>query len=413
MNQKNYHIVVATDSFKGSMTSYEAGNAIATAIKEQIPGQVAVYPVADGGEGTTEALSFGKDEVQKQSIMVTGPLGKKVQAKYTIFGIGEEKTAVLEMAQAAGITLVPESQRNPLKTTTYGVGEMLLDAVHKGCKKLIVGIGGSATNDVGIGMLQALGGRFMDVNGNEVSYGAEGVENIAEIDTTGMPKELRDITIKVICDVNNPLVGEKGCSAVFAPQKGADPQMVQRMEQAITRFADLVEKNEDEGTVAREKGCDRKTIRVSNEAAVKECCDRWTAGAGAAGGLGYAFARFLRAELVRGIDLVLQEIHLEEAVQTADLVITGEGRMDAQTLMGKTPAGVAGLAKKYNVPVVAYAGCFGEGIEQCVESGLFDRVYAVTEKPGAFDPQMAVRDLGQKVQGTISEWFRMIDSESV
>ncbi|MCI5640760.1 MAG: glycerate kinase, partial [Lachnospiraceae bacterium] len=154
-------------------------------------------------------------------------------------------------------------------------------------------------------------------------------------------------------------------------------------------------------------------VRVSNEAAGKECCDRWTAGAGAAGGLGYAFARFLHAELVRGIDLVLQEIHLEEAVQTADLVITGEGRMDAQTLMGKTPAGVAGLAKKYNVPVIAYAGCFGEGIEQCVESGLFDRVYAVTEKPGAFDPQMAVRDLGQKVQGTISEWFRMIDSESV
>lgn len=413
MNQNNYHIVVATDSFKGSMTSYEAGNAIATAIKDQIPGQVAVYPVADGGEGTTEALSFGKDEVQKQSIMVIGPLGEKVQAEYTIFGTGEEKTAVLEMAQAAGLTLVSESQRNPLKTTTYGVGELLLDAVHNGCKRLIVGIGGSATNDVGTGMLQALGGHFIDVNGNEVSYGAEGVENIAEIDTTGMPEELRDITIKVICDVNNPLVGEKGCSAVFAPQKGADPQMVQRMEQAIKRFADLVENNEDEGTVAREKGCDCKTIRVNNEAAVKECYDRWTAGAGAAGGLGYAFARFLHAELVRGIDLVLHEIHLEEAVQTADLVITGEGRMDAQTLMGKTPAGVARLAKKYNVPVVAYAGCFGEGIEQCVESGLFDRVYAVTEKPGAFDPQMAVHDLGQKVQGTISEWFRMIDSESV
>lgn len=413
MNQNNYHIVVATDSFKGSMTSYEAGNAIADAIKARIPGKVAVYPVADGGEGTTEALSFGKDEVQKQSIMVTGPLGEKVQAKYTIFGTGEEKTAVLEMAQAAGITLVSESQRNPLKTTTYGVGEMLLDVVHNECKRLIVGIGGSATNDVGIGMLQALGVRFMDVNGNEVSYGAEGLENIVEIDTTEMSEELRDITIKVICDVNNPLVGEKGCSAVFAPQKGADPQMVQRMERAITQFVNLVENNEEEGTVAREKGCDYKTDRASNDAAAKECCDRWTAGAGAAGGLGYAFARFLHAELVRGIDLVLQEIHLEEAVQTADLVITGEGRIDAQTLMGKTPAGVAGLAKKYNVPVIAYAGCFGEGIEQCVESGLFDRVYAVTEKEGAFDPQMAVRDLGQKVQGTISEWFRVIDSESV
>ena len=192
-----------------------------------------------------------------------------------------------------------------------------------------------------------------------------------------------NILVKVICDVNNPLVGDEGCSTVFAPQKGADLQMVQRMEQAITRFADLFAKE----------------------------YDRWLAGAGAAGGLGYAFAYFLHAELVHGIDLVLQEIHLEEAVRTADLVITGEGRMDAQTLMGKTPAGVARLAKKYAVPVIAYAGCFGDGIEQCTESGLFDRVYAVTEQEGAFDPQMAVRDLGQKVRETMSEWIHMIDTK--
>lgn len=164
MNQTNYNIIIATDSFKGSMTSYEAGDAIATAIKEQTPSRVTVYPVADGGEGTTEALSFGRAAVLPQCITVTGPLGEKVQAKYTIFGTGEEKTAILEMAQAAGLTLVPVSQRNPLKTTTYGVGEMILDAVRKGCKKLIVGIGGSATNDVGIGMLQALGASFTDIN---------------------------------------------------------------------------------------------------------------------------------------------------------------------------------------------------------------------------------------------------------
>lgn len=319
MNQTNYNIIIATDSFKGSMTSYEAGDAIATAIKEQTPSRVTVYPVADGGEGTTEALSFGRAAVLPQCITVTGPLGEKVQAKYTIFGTGEEKTAILEMAQAAGLTLVPVSQRNPLKTTTYGVGEMILDAVRKGCKKLIVGIGGSATNDVGIGMLQALGASFTDINDQEVSYGAEGIENIAAMDTTGILKTLKDVDIKVICDVNNPLVGDEGCSIVFAPQKGADLQMVQRMEQAITRFADLFAKDHD----------------------------RWMAGAGAAGGLGYAFAYFLHAELVHGIDIVLQEIHLEEAVRTADLVITGEGRMDAQTLMGKTPAGVARLAKKY------------------------------------------------------------------
>ena len=287
------------------------------------------------------------------------------------------------MAQAAGLTLVPVSQRNPLKTTTYGVGEMILDAVRKGCKKLIVGIGGSATNDVGIGMLQALGASFTDINDQEVSYGAEGIENIAAMDTTGILKKLKDVDIKVICDVNNPLVGDEGCSTVFAPQKGADLQMVQRMEQAITRFADLFAKD----------------------------YDRWMAGAGAAGGLGYAFAYFLHAELVHGIDIVLQEIHLEEAVRTADLVITGEGRMDDQTLMGKTPAGVARLAKKYAVPVIAYAGCFGDGIEQCTESGLFDRVYAVTEQEGAFDPQMAVRDLGQKVRETMSEWIHMIDTK--
>ena len=383
MNQTNYNIIIATDSFKGSMTSYEAGDAIATAIKEQTPSRVTVYPVADGGEGTTEALSFGRAAVLPQCITVTGPLGEKVQANYTIFGTGEEKTAILEMAQAAGLTLVPVSQRNPLKTTTYGVGEMILDAVRKGCKKLIVGIGGSATNDVGIGMLQALGASFTDINDQEVSYGAEGIENIAAMDTTGILKKLKDVDIKVICDVNNPLVGDEGCSTVFAPQKGADLQMVQRMEQAITRFADLFAKD----------------------------YDRWMAGAGAAGGLGYAFAYFLHAELVHGIDIVLQEIHLEEAVRTADLVITGEGRMDAQTLMGKTPAGVARLAKKYAVPVIAYAGCFGDGIEQCTESGLFDRVYAVTEQEGAFDPQMAVRDLGQKVRETMSEWIHMIDAK--
>lgn len=383
MNQTNYNIIIATDSFKGSMTSYEAGDAIATAIKEQTPSRVTVYPVADGGEGTTEALSFGRAAVLPQCITVTGPLGEKVQAKYTIFGTGEEKTAILEMAQAAGLTLVPVSQRNPLKTTTYGVGEMILDAVRKGCKKLIVGIGGSATNDVGIGMLQALGASFTDINDQEVSYGAEGIENIAAMDTRGILKKLKDVDIKVICDVNNPLVGDEGCSTVFAPQKGADLQMVQRMEQAITRFADLFAKD----------------------------YDRWMAGAGAAGGLGYAFAYFLHAELVHGIDIVLQEIHLEEAVRTADLVITGEGRMDAQTLMGKTPAGVARLAKKYAVPVIAYAGCFGDGIEQCTESGLFDRVYAVTEQEGAFDPQMAVRDLGQKVRETMSEWIHMIDAK--
>ena len=383
MNQTNYNIIIATDSFKGSMTSYEAGDAIATAIKEQTPSRVTVYPVADRGEGTTEALSFGRAAVLPQCITVTGPLGEKVEAKYTIFGTGEEKTAILEMAQAAGLTLVPVSQRNPLKTTTYGVGEMILDAVRKGCKKLIVGIGGSATNDVGIGMLQALGASFTDINDQEVSYGAEGIENIAAMDITGILKKLKDVDIKVICDVNNPLVGDEGCSTVFAPQKGADLQMVQRMEQAITRFADLFAKD----------------------------YDRWLAGAGAAGGLGYAFAYFLHAELVHGIDLVLQEIHLEEAVRTADLVITGEGRMDAQTLMGKTPAGVARLAKKYAVPVIAYAGCFGDGIEQCTESGLFDRVYAVTEQEGAFDPQMAVRDLGQKVRETMSEWIHMIDTK--
>ena len=360
MNQTNYNIIIATDSFKGSMTSYEAGDAIATAIKEQTPSRVTVYPVADGGEGTTEALSFGRAAVLPQCITVTGPLGEKVQAKYTIFGTGEEKTAILEMAQAAGLTLVPVSQRNPLKTTTYGVGEMILDAVRKGCKKLIVGIGGSATNDVGIGMLQALGASFTDINDQEVSYGAEGIENIAAMDTTGILKKLKDVDIKVICDVNNPLVGDEGCSTVFAPQKGADLQMVQRMEQAITRFADLFAKD----------------------------YDRWLAGAGAAGGLGYAFAYFLHAELVHGIDLVLQEIHLEEAVKT-----------------------IAEALPVCHERQLAYAGCFGDGIEQCTESGLFDRVYAVTEQEGAFDPQMAVRDLGQKVRETMSEWIHMIDTK--
>ena len=229
-------IVVAMDSFKGSLTSLEAGNAVRDGILENYPDfDVQIFPVADGGEGTVEALTFAKEHVQARTISVTGPVGTEVPAWYTIYEQAGERTAVLEMAQAAGLPLVPEERRNPMHTTTYGVGEMIRDAITCGCRKFILGIGGSATNDAGIGMLQALGFHFMDEAGREVGYGAEGLAQVRSITTENVLPELASCTFRIACDVTNPLVGAQGCSAVFAPQKGADAKMVQEMDAAMNR----------------------------------------------------------------------------------------------------------------------------------------------------------------------------------
>lgn len=397
-------ILVAVDSFKGSMTSLGAGNAIEKGIKSILPdAEIRVRPVADGGEGTTEALIYGRDGVSRERCSVTGPLGDKITAEYTIYDAADGRTAVMEMAAAAGLPLVPEGQRDPMHTTTYGVGEMIRDAVAKGCERFIVGIGGSVTNDGGIGMLQALGFSCLDANGHEVPYGAEGLgvlerivipgkmlvrKNSSElavadpvdtpivgtaaisgagavdescVDDDDFASRLSRCTFSIACDVTNPLVGELGCSRVFAPQKGADAEMVEIMDGYMKNYADVVERSAEGKS------------------------DRNTPGAGAAGGLGYAFLMFLGGKLMPGIDIVLSEIGLEADVEWADTVITGEGRIDAQTMMGKTPLGVAKLAKKHGKYVIAIGGCLGDGAENCVKEGVFNECYAVNNVLGIDD----------------------------
>lgn len=380
-------IIVAVDSFKGSMTSSEAGNAIKNGIRDIHPDwNITVYPVADGGEGTLEALTYHQS-VTKRTCTVTGPLGNPVEASYLWYGRGSERTAVIEMAQAAGLPLVPAGKRNPLYTTTYGVGELIRDAIDQGCRKFIIGIGGSATNDAGIGMLQALGYYFYDKDGRDISFGAKELAKITDIGLEDVLHDLSKCHFRIACDVKNPLVGEQGCSKVYGPQKGATVKDIEEMDRSMDRFADLVEQ------IA---GCDRKGISPNG--------DRNTPGAGAAGGLGYAFLMFLDGVLQPGIDIVLDEIRLEEAIAQADLVITGEGRLDAQTLMGKTPAGVAGLAKKYGKPVIAAAGCFGEDVIQCRRSGLFYDCVAVNdilsgqERMNAMEKENAINHLRMRMR---------------
>lgn len=392
-------ILVAVDSFKGSMTSIEAGKAIENGIKAVLPDAcIRVRPVADGGEGTTEALIYGRDNAHCEECEVTGPLGERRTAAYVTYDSADGKTAVMEMTAAAGLPLVPEDRRDPMHTTTYGVGEMIRDAVTKGCERFIIGIGGSATNDGGIGMLQALGFSCLDAYGREVPYGAEGLgvldriiipdvmsvsENLSDlahggvahssaadiskastVDTLGVEgaefaSRLSRCSFQIACDVTNPLVGEHGCSRVFAPQKGADAEMVELMDGYMQHYADVAERKAKDF--------------------------RYTKGAGAAGGIGYAFMMFLGGKLIPGIDIVLSETGIESDVEWADTVITGEGMIDAQTVMGKTPSGVARLAKKHGKYVIAIGGCLGDGAEACIKEGVFNECYAVNNVLGIDD----------------------------
>lgn len=316
-------IAFAIDSFKGSLGSMEAGLAAAEGAKRVFPtAEFEVYPLADGGEGTVAALVDGLHG-ELHSVTVTGPSGRPVAAQYGIVG----DLAVMEMAQAAGITLVSGEERNPLATTTFGVGEMIRDAIAHGCRRFIVGIGGSATNDGGAGMLQALGFRLLDRNGTDVGRGGAALLSLDRVERGGAIPELSGCSFRVACDVTNPLCGENGASAVFGPQKGATPEMVASLDSALAHFAS-----------------------VSGG-------DPLVPGAGAAGGLGYAFREFLGGELRSGVDIVLEEVGFEDAVRRADVVVTGEGRLDSQTVMGKAPIGVARMAKRHGKKVLAFSGC--------------------------------------------------------
>ena len=377
-------VVIAIDSFKGSISSLDAGAAIREGIHRVFPeAEVLVRPLADGGEGTVEALARGMNG-RIRTVTVTGPLGTPVEASYGI--LDASKTAIIEMSAAAGITLVDESNRNPLYTTTYGVGELIRDAVTNGCRHFIVGIGGSATNDGGIGMLQALGFGMLDENGNQVEFGAKGLRQLKSITADHVLPELSKCTFRVACDVTNPLCGATGCSAVFGPQKGADPEMINMMDHWLKDYATL----------------SRKCFPDANES---------FSGAGAAGGLGFAFLTFLHASLESGIKIVLEETKLRDYIQNADIVVTGEGRLDGQTVMGKAPIGVAKIAKEYDKPVIAFSGCVTKDAIACNEHGI-DAFFPVLRSVSTLDEAMCRTNAMQNIEDTAEQVFRLIQTFS-
>lgn len=372
--------VIAIDSLKGSLTSLQAGDAIREGILRVYKDAVVqVRPLADGGEGTVEALTIGMGG-ELQTVNVTGPLGKKLDAQYGILADGV--TAIVEMSAAAGITLVEDTQRNPLYTTTYGVGEMIRDAIAKGCRHFIVGIGGSATNDGGIGMLQALGFGLLNKEGEQVAFGAQGLEELTSITTDGVIPELKDCFFRIACDVTNPLCGEKGASAIYGPQKGATPSMILQMDKWLKNYAKLAQ-------------------------GVNPKADREVPGTGAAGGLGFAFLSFTDAVLESGIKIVLEETRLEDFVKDADVVITGEGRLDGQTVMGKAPIGVAEIAKKYGKPVIAFAGCVTPDAIACNEHGI-DAYFPILRGVVTLQEAMDSANAHKNMADTVEQVFRLM-----
>lgn len=389
--------VIAIDSFKGSMDSIEAGEAAEKGIRSVFTdAETIVYPLADGGEGTVQALAKGLGG-RLEKVKVTGPLGEPVICEY---GIVEEKTAIIEMAGAAGITLVQPELRNPLNTTTYGVGEVIKDAIGKGCRHFIIGIGGSATNDGGIGMLQALGAEFLDEGGKQVPFGAKGVEKLAAINCEHILFELKDCDFRIACDVDNPLCGENGCSHIFGPQKGATPKMAEQMDQWMEKYAQLTAKYFQE---VKKLSADVAWNPVDSG----ENYDSDYPGCGAAGGLGFAFRAFLHGKLEPGINIVLEEIGIESAIKDADIVITGEGCLDGQTVMGKAPIGIARLAKKYGKLVIAFSGAVTEDAAACNQAGIdafFPILRQVTTLEAAMSPATAIRNMTAAVEQT----FRLL-----
>lgn len=360
------NVVVAIDSFKGSLSSLQAGNAVKEAlIKADKASTAEVFSLADGGEGTIEAMYEGLGGEIKE-IEVTGPIFNKVKSRYLIL---PDKTAVIEMATAAGLNLVPENKRNPMDTTTFGVGELIKDAIASGCRNFIIGIGGSATNDGGTGMLSALGYDFRDENNKTIPLCGKGLEHLYEISARNVLPELEDCNFRIACDVNNPLCGKNGCSYIFAPQKGASEDDIVKMDLWLKKYAEIA-----------------KTISAD--------ADSDFPGAGAAGGLGFAFRTFTNADLESGIDIIIDAICLEDGIKNCDIVVTGEGRLDSQTVMGKAPIGVAKLAKKYGKKVIAFSGIIGNGAEICNEHGIdafFPIVRTITTAEIAMKPDNAYK----------------------
>lgn len=373
-------IIIAIDSFKGSLSSLQAGNAVKEAIyRLDNKAEILVKPLADGGEGTVLALAEDTDS-QIVELEVTGPLLRPVTTKYCI--LKATNTAVIEMASASGITLISKDERNPLETTTYGVGELITDAIKKGCRRFIVGIGGSATNDGGAGMLTALGYQFLDKNDNPISLGAKGLKDLYKIKTDNVLPELKECIFNIACDVTNPLCGENGCSAIFGAQKGATPEMIKDMDTWLENYAEIVK-------------------------SISPKADKNHAGAGAAGGLGFAFLSFTNATLKSGIDIVLQEINIEADIKNADIVVTGEGRLDSQTVMGKAPIGVAKLAKNYSKKVIAFSGCVTDEAEICNKYGI-DAFFPILRGVTTLEEALAADNAYKNLTATAYQVFRLL-----
>ncbi len=370
-------IVIAPDSFKECLSARGVAEALARGVRDAAPSaRITCVPMADGGEGTVEALvdATGGRYLHAR---VTAPLGNRVRAKFGLLGGG--RTAVIEMAQASGLPLVPPARRNPLVTTTRGTGELLSAALDRGAKKILIGIGGSATNDGGAGMAEALGVKLLDAKGRPIPPGGGGLAQLSRIDISGLDPRVRNVCIEVACDVTNPLTGRAGASAVYGPQKGATPEMVKTLDRNLARLARIV----------RRDLC-RDVEKLP--------------GSGAAGGLGAGLVAFLGAKLRPGVEMVIDATDLTRALRGADLVITGEGRMDRQSAFGKTPVGVARAAKELKIPVVAVCGSIGPGADAVLSQGIDAYVSLVT---GPMPLDEAMRRAPELLRNTASQVVRL------
>lgn len=371
-------VVAAVDSFKGSVSSVQAGNAVKEAVLSVCPdAEVIVMPLADGGEGTVETLVYGMGgDMIKTEVM--GPMGEAHTAAYGIV----DGTAVMEMAEASGLTLVAPEKRNPLYATTYGVGDMIKDALKRGCRDFIIGIGGSATNDGGVGMLKSLGFIFSDKDGNEIKNGGKYLSDIVSVNTDGALAELKECRFSIACDVDNPLCGVRGASHIYGPQKGASAEDVVFLDKSLENFA-----------------------RVTSEKFGSDYSD--DAGSGAAGGLGFAFRAYLNAELKPGVEIILDKIGMKEALNGADYLVTGEGRIDSQTAMGKAPAGAAAEAKKAGAVVIGIGGSVSDDAYLCNDKGI-DAIFCVTDRAMTLEEAMNTETTVKNIKKTVSQIFRLI-----
>ncbi|MGL5122723.1 MAG: glycerate kinase family protein [Fusobacteriaceae bacterium] len=373
-------VLIAIDSFKGSLTSLEAAESFECGVKKIYPNaEVVKVSLADGGEGTVQALVTDScGEIVE--IEVNDPLMRKIKSFYGI--LGNKKTAIIEMAAASGLPLLTSEEKNPMETSTFGTGELIKDAIQKGCREFIVGIGGSATNDGGIGMLKAFGYKFLDKNNEELKPIGKNLIKIVKIDTSKKMKELDECNFLIACDVDNPLYGPKGAAEIYSRQKGATEEMVKELDLGLKNFSNILKNNlsKDIGAVP---------------------------GSGAAGGLGAGFLGFLNAELKSGIEIIVETIKLKEKMKNADLVITGEGRIDFQTIMGKTPVGVSKVAKSLGIPVIAVAGSVGGDSEEVHKYGI-DAVFSIMNSPISLKEAMVKDNAKKMMEKNAMEIMRVI-----